>query len=89
MTHHVLGSAEVVSGKAKIMYRLPAGLVGKTVSLQATAAGKGYLATSSSLCQARVTSRPGRSIPRLLAERLDVPVVDRDVHDAVVHGGLP
>ena len=55
VTHHVLGSAEVVSGKAKIMYRLPAGLVGKTVSLQATAAGKGYLATSSSLCQARVT----------------------------------
>lgn len=55
VTHHVLGSAEVVSGKAKIMYRLPAGLVGKTVSLQATAAGKGYLATSSSLCQARVS----------------------------------
>jgi hypothetical protein len=55
VTHHVLGSAEVVSGKANIMYRLPAGLVGKTVSLQATAAGKGYLATSSSLCQARVT----------------------------------
>jgi len=54
-THHVLGSAGPVRGKAIITYRLPRDLVGKTISLQATTSGAGYLPAASSLCQARVT----------------------------------
>ena len=55
LTHHVLGSAEAKGGKAVIAYRLPAGLTGKKISLQATATGDGFLTASSSLCRARVT----------------------------------
>jgi len=53
-THHVLGSAEAVAGKAVIKYQLPADLVGRTILLQATAIGGGFRAVPSSLCRARV-----------------------------------
>jgi len=55
ITHHVLGSSEAIGGEATFTYRLPAALAGKAISLQATAAGAGYRATSSGLCQASVT----------------------------------
>ena len=54
VTHHVLGSSDASKGRATFTYHLPAGLVGRTISLQATASGAGYRPTSSGLCQARV-----------------------------------
>jgi hypothetical protein len=54
LTHHVLGSATTVDGKADVSYRLPTGLTGKTIALQATSAGFAYRAASSSLCSAKV-----------------------------------
>lgn len=55
LTHHVIGSAITVDGKAKVDYQLPPGLTGQTISLQATSAGSGYRSASSSLCKAKVT----------------------------------
>jgi hypothetical protein len=54
LTHHVLGSAKAVRGQAVIQFHLPNGLRGRTITLQATAAGDGYRATSSLFCRARV-----------------------------------
>jgi len=54
LTHHVLGTSEAIGGEATFTYRLPTALAGEVISLQATAAGAGYRATSSGLCQARV-----------------------------------
>jgi hypothetical protein len=55
LTHHVLGSAGAVAGKAVIGFRLPARLKGKSIWLQATASGGGYRPASSSLCRVQVS----------------------------------
>lgn len=54
-THHVLGSAEAISGKASFKYTLPVSLLGQTISLQATASGQGYNPVSSAFSQTKVT----------------------------------
>ena len=55
LTHHVLGSAEAIKGKASFKYTLPVSLLGQTISLQATASGQGYNPASSVFSQAKVT----------------------------------
>lgn len=54
LTHHVLGSAEAIKGKAAFKYTLPVTLLGQTISLQATASGQGYNPVSSAFRQAKV-----------------------------------
>jgi hypothetical protein len=55
LTHHVLGSAEAIEGKAAFKYTLPVSLLGQTISLQATASGQGYNPASSAFRQVKVT----------------------------------
>jgi hypothetical protein len=55
LTHHVLGSAEAIRGKAAFNYTLPASLSEQTISLQAAASGPGYNPATSALRQAKVT----------------------------------
>jgi hypothetical protein len=54
LTHHVLGSAHAIKGKAAFRYTLPVGLSGQTISLQATASGHGYNPASSAFRQVKV-----------------------------------
>jgi hypothetical protein len=54
-THHVLGSAKAVKGRAVFHYTLPASLSGQIISLQATASGRGFNPASSAFRQAKVT----------------------------------
>jgi hypothetical protein len=55
LTHHVLGSAKAVKGKAVFHYTLPASLSGQSISLQATASGQGYNPAASAFRRAKVT----------------------------------
>jgi hypothetical protein len=55
LTHHVLGSAAALKGKASFKYTLPDSLSGQTISLQATASGQGYNPASSGFRRVKVT----------------------------------
>jgi hypothetical protein len=55
LTHHVLGSAAAIKGKASLKYTLPDSLSGQTISLQATASGQGYNPASSAFRRVKVT----------------------------------